>query len=235
MRFCVSVTLLLISGALSAQIVQPDFIELAEPASINAIRAAGHLNREQATAVREALIKHRVQAGTDLARFIARRQQSILAIISEEALTAYIESRLQGQVKSVSENVDYVEDSLARRRARNAPTRRSTSDETPPAQTDTSVNLLTRDTVGSLSEEGIIDAQQAQSLLVLLRSLRADRQALFERWDLEKDAIFLDLGLDERQREDLIAADRLIVTAGDLHRRQAEGAALLEAKTQPSR
>ncbi|MDE0002114.1 MAG: hypothetical protein OXQ29_05435 [Rhodospirillaceae bacterium] len=219
---CFLALLILVSGAVRGQSLD---VTLADPPSANALRAAAGLSYDDAVSVRGLLAFHRGHSQETFDAFLEARYKGLVALVGAEVMMLYDEFRLKGQALN-SDNAAYRADSRQRR---------ASAGEGGGA--NASVNLLTRQTVDSLLTRNIISEVQARAMLQLLGDYRVQREALYARWDGEKNSLLAadeSLDLSDNQRQAVIDADRLAIRAGLLHGRQGEGLKRLRGVELPS-
>lgn len=198
----------------SAQVVD---LKLPDPPEASALASAVGLTEAQAESARAVLMGHREGAQAAYLEFQQSRYKALVTSIGSEAMEKYEDFRLKGQAFTPG-NAAYRTDSQQRR-----------VDSGEAGGADASVNLLTRESVAELATAGVIDETQAQALLAELGSFRTQREALYARWDAEKDALLVSaaLGLSESQRAGVIEADRLVMRFALMQQRRDEGQKLL--------
>lgn len=200
-------------------------LTLAAPPSVATLVSAAGITEAEAISVRGVLQFHRGSAQRDFAGRVEARYKALIKVIGTGGLERYQEFRLKGQAFTPA-NARYRANSVQRR-----------TDSGEAGAADTSVNLLTRESIAELSTLGIIDSTEAETLLEQLGGFRTDREAMYARWDEEKDALLAaeeGLELTETQRDAVIKADRQAVRFSLLAQRRGEGLKILREQALPT-
>lgn len=200
-------------------------LTLADPPSVATLMTAAGITEAEAISVRGLLQFHRASMQLGFAAHVEARSKALIGVIGVDGLEHYQEFRLKGQAATPA-NARYRANSVQRR-----------ADSGEAGAADSSVNLLTQESIAELSTLGIIDATEAETLLGQLGGFRTDRAAMYARWDEEKEGLLAakeGLELTEAERDAVIEADRLAVRYSLLAQRRGEGLKILREQVFPT-